>query len=108
MMQSEQVSNGGYHEMGVANGCKRDKQHTISKLIVELRRRGKRQARFAHAAWAWKGQQAHLGTAEQRTDTCCILFASQERGEMGREIEETNLHETRGSIPLRYSRWSSS
>ena len=108
MKQSEQVSNGGYHKIGIANGRKRDKQHTISKLIVELRRCGKRQARFAHAARTWQGQQAHLGTSEQRTYTCCILFASHERGELGREIEETNRHETRGSLPLRYSRWSSS
>src|SRR2546429_9011764 len=108
MMQSEQVSNGGYHEIGIANGRKRDKQHTISKLVIELCRCCKRKARFAHAARTWQGQQAHLGTSEQRTYTCYILFASHERGELGREIEETNRHETRGSLLLRYSRWSRS
>src|SRR5437764_9726934 len=107
-MQSEHVSNRGHYEMGIANVSKRDKHDTISKLVVEFRPSGKRQARFAHAARTWQGQQAHLGTSEQRAYTCRILFASNERGELGREIEETNLHETRGSLPMRYSRWSSS
>jgi hypothetical protein len=62
--------------MGIADGGQVYKVNTISEVVQEVTGEFDSQARFTNASWACKGEQAHLGAAQQSREPGEFLLAS--------------------------------
>ena len=76
-------------ERGVADRRQRD-EDDVGNDVVELGRRREGDARFADPAGAGQGEQAHVGTAQERGNLSNVVRATNEgrrRGRQGRELD---------------------
>src|SRR6266568_6854787 len=86
LFDPERLGDSGDNQVRIANGSQRDEADTAGKVIEQVSRYLQAQAGFADAAGTRQGHKAHLWLPQK--GTCCLylLFASNQWGELGRQV----------------------
>ena len=79
--QAERLGDRCHDPHGIAHRGERHEAGPIGEIVQQRLRHRQPQACFAHTTGPREGQQAHLGTAQERAGRCQLVLAPDQRGE---------------------------
>ncbi len=88
---AECLSDGGNHQVGVADRGQRDVAQPVGKGILEVGCDVQAQARLANAGRADQGQQADVSAQEHAAHRRDLLVTADQRGRRRRQVGRTRL-----------------
>src|SRR2546425_676106 len=91
LFETKRLGDSGNDQVRIAHGSQRDEAGAVCKGIDQVSRYLQTQARFANTARAREGYEAYLWPSQEGRYCLYLFFASNQRGELPRQVVEANL-----------------